>query len=135
LFGAVCSEHGTGAALVLPACNSEAMQLHFDEIATKVTPGARAIILLDQAGWHGTKTLKIPSNISLLPLPPPAPLRLEHADRPALENDVSRTPRLGNHRSFNLRIGISSQRAASVAVERTRCSNFANHRGESANRT
>jgi hypothetical protein len=37
LFGAVCSEHGTGAALVLPACNSEAMQLHLDEIATKVT--------------------------------------------------------------------------------------------------
>src|SRR5271154_3488266 len=25
-----------GAALVLPACNSEAMQLHLDEIATKV---------------------------------------------------------------------------------------------------
>ena len=28
LFGAVCPELGTGAALVLPACNSEAMQLH-----------------------------------------------------------------------------------------------------------
>jgi hypothetical protein len=27
---------------VLPACNSEAMQLHLDEIATKVTPGAHA---------------------------------------------------------------------------------------------
>jgi len=38
LFGAVCPELGTGAALVLPACNSEAMQLHLDEIATKVTP-------------------------------------------------------------------------------------------------
>jgi hypothetical protein len=32
LFGAVCAERGTGAALVLPACNSEAMQLHLDEI-------------------------------------------------------------------------------------------------------
>ena len=37
LFGAVCPERGAGAALVLPACNSEAMQLHLDEIATKVT--------------------------------------------------------------------------------------------------
>ena len=139
LFGAVCAEHGTGAALVLPACNSEAMQLHLDEIATKVTPGAHAIILLDQAGWHDTKTLEIPSNISLLPLPPRAPelngqeniwqfmrqnwllqilrrrrrsllRRLEHADRPALENHVSRTPRLGNHRSFNLRIGITCRK-------------------------
>ena len=43
LFGAVCPERGTGAALVLTACNSEAMQLHLDEIATKVTPNAHAI--------------------------------------------------------------------------------------------
>jgi hypothetical protein len=73
LFGAVCPQHGTGAALVLPACNSEAMQLHLAEIATKVAPGAHAILNLDQAGWHGTKALKVPSNITLLPLPPRAP--------------------------------------------------------------
>ena len=73
LFGAVCPEHGTGAALVLPFCNTEAMQLHLDEIAATVTAGAHAILILDQAGWHGAKELKIPSNISLLPLPPRAP--------------------------------------------------------------
>src|SRR5262245_10029901 len=44
LFGAVCPERGAGAALVLPACNTEAMQLHLDEIATKITPGAHAIL-------------------------------------------------------------------------------------------
>jgi putative transposase len=73
LFGAVCPDRGTGAALVLPVCNSEAMQLHLDEIATKVAPGAHAILILDQAGWHGAKQLRIPANISLLPLPPRAP--------------------------------------------------------------
>jgi hypothetical protein len=73
LFGAVCPERGADAALVLPACNTEAMQLHLDEIATKVTPGAHAIVLLDQAGWHGAKALKVPNNISLLRLPPRAP--------------------------------------------------------------
>jgi hypothetical protein len=36
LFGAVGPEHGTGAALVLPFCNTEAMQLHLDEIAARV---------------------------------------------------------------------------------------------------
>jgi hypothetical protein len=41
LFGAVCPERGAGAVLVPPACNTEAMQLHLDEIATKITPGAR----------------------------------------------------------------------------------------------
>ena len=63
LFGAVCPELGTGAALVVPFCNSEAMQLHLNEIASKVSPGAHAIVILDQAGWHGAKELKIPHNI------------------------------------------------------------------------
>ena len=73
LFGAVCPERGTGAALVLPVCNSEAMQLHLDAIADKVEPGAHAIVILDQAGWHGAKDLRLPANISLLPLPPRSP--------------------------------------------------------------
>ena len=73
LFGAVCPERGAGAALVLPACNCEAMQLDLDEIATKVAPRSDAIILLDQAGWHGAKALVVPNNISLVPLPPRAP--------------------------------------------------------------
>ena len=73
LFGAVCPERGTGAALVLPFCNTEAMQLHLDEIGARVTAGAHAILILDQAGWHGAKDLEIPRNLSLLPLPPRAP--------------------------------------------------------------
>ena len=73
VFGAVCPERGTGAALVLPDCNSEAMQLHLDVIAYKVTPGAHAIVILDRAGWHGAKDLRVPADISLLPLPPRSP--------------------------------------------------------------
>ncbi len=73
IFGEVCSERGTGAALVLPVCNSEAMQLRLDVIADKVAPGAHAIVILDQAGWHGAKDLHVPGNISLLPLPPRSP--------------------------------------------------------------
>jgi hypothetical protein len=73
LFGAVCPERGAGAAHVLPAFNTEPMQHNLDQIATKVTPGAHAVLLLDQAGWHGAAALKVPPNISLLPLPSRAP--------------------------------------------------------------
>ncbi len=73
LFGAICPARGTGAALVLPSCNTGAMQLHIDEIATQVAPGAHAILLLDQAGWHTAKALRVPRNITLMPLPPRSP--------------------------------------------------------------
>ena len=73
IFGAVCPERATGAALVLPFADTEAMNLHLAEIARTVAPGAHAVLVLDGAGWHGGKDLAVPDNISLLILPPYAP--------------------------------------------------------------
>src|SRR6516225_1991515 len=50
IFGGVCPKQGKGAALILPACNTEAMNLHLAEIAAAVDPAAHAILLVDQAG-------------------------------------------------------------------------------------
>ena len=49
------------------------MQKHIDEIGRAVTAGAHALIILDQAGWHTTRKLKLPNNLSLVPLPPACP--------------------------------------------------------------
>ena len=38
-----------------------------------VMPGAHALIILDKAGWHTTGKLKLPSNLTLVPLPPACP--------------------------------------------------------------
>ena len=73
IFGAVCPQQGKGAALVLPYCNTEAMGLHLAEIATMVSPGRHAVLLLDQAGWHLSAALRVPPNITLLPLPSKCP--------------------------------------------------------------
>ena len=73
IFGAICPRQGKGAALVLPRCNSAAMTLHLAEIAKIVTPGAHAVLILDQAGWHRSNKLVVPANITLLPLPPRCP--------------------------------------------------------------
>lgn len=73
IFGAICPARGVGAALVLPRCNTQAMHWHLDEISSQVAPAAHAVILLDQAGWHTTNKLTIPSNITLMPLPPRSP--------------------------------------------------------------
>ena len=50
------------------------MNLHLAEISTQIASGAHAVITLDGAGWHQTGgKLKLPDNISLLPLPPYSP--------------------------------------------------------------
>jgi hypothetical protein len=73
LFGAICAERGTGAAVVMPRADTQAMQHHLDEIARTLTPKAHAVLVLDQAGWHTTEKLRLPENLSLLPLPPKSP--------------------------------------------------------------
>lgn len=55
----------TDAALVLPVVNTKAMKHHLAEISATVATGAHAIIPLDQAGWHTTRELEVPDNLSL----------------------------------------------------------------------
>ncbi len=50
------------------------MTLHLAEISRLVAPGAHAVVTLDGAGWHQTGgKLRVPDNVSLLPLPPYSP--------------------------------------------------------------
>lgn len=74
LFGAICPDRGVGAAIIMPAVNTEAMNEHLREISTQVAAGTHAVLVLDGAGWHQKGgELTVPNNITLLPLPPYAP--------------------------------------------------------------
>ena len=73
IFGAICPKDGKGAALVMPRCDTEAMNLHLAEIATQIAPGAHAALLVDQAGWHLSGGLIVPPNITLIALPAKCP--------------------------------------------------------------
>jgi DDE superfamily endonuclease len=73
LFGAVCPSRDTGVALIMPNADTDAMQQHLDAIGAAVAPPVHALLILDQAGWHTTGKLKLPSNITLVPLPPACP--------------------------------------------------------------
>jgi hypothetical protein len=91
LFGALCPGRAVGAAVIMPAANSEAMGIHLAEISTQVAPGAHAVVLCDGAGWHQTGgALKLPSNLSLLPIPPYSPELnpMENARQPAQPSDM-----------------------------------------------
>ncbi len=73
MFGAICPENGKGAGLVLPYCDTKAMEAQLEEVSQAVAPGAHAVLLLDQAGWHVSPKLKVPDNITLVLLPPRSP--------------------------------------------------------------
>ena len=49
------------------------MQVYLDKFAETIGPEEHVLLVLDQAGWHGAKTLSVPQNITLEPLPPRAP--------------------------------------------------------------
>ena len=73
LFGAVCPSQGKAAALIMPVCNTTAMNHHLSEISSQVAADAHAVVILDRAGWHRSQGLVVPGNITLLELPPYSP--------------------------------------------------------------
>lgn len=62
---------GQSEFLIFPSVSVPLMQLALEEFSKAVDPEGRQIIvlLLDQAGWHMSKKLKVPPNIFLLPFP------------------------------------------------------------------
>jgi transposase len=48
------------------------MQIFLEEVASR-HPSEKLVMVLDGAGWHASKALRVPDNVRLLPLPAYAP--------------------------------------------------------------
>lgn len=73
LYGAVNPLTGDSCARILPWANTDMMQIHLDALSEHVGAARHIVLVLDNAGWHGSKALDVPENITLLPLPPYSP--------------------------------------------------------------
>ena len=71
IFGAVCPEENKSSAVIYEVANYEVMQVHLDLIAKEIDK--HAVVVMDKAGWHISKKLKIPKKISIMHLPSHAP--------------------------------------------------------------
>ena len=49
------------------------MQVFLDAFAATIAEDEHVALVVDGAGWHGSKTLNVPSNITLVALPPYCP--------------------------------------------------------------
>jgi transposase len=73
LYGAVDPATGDSAALLLPYVNTECMNLFLKVLSETLGPDEHAVLVMDNAGWHHSKRLEMPENITPLFLPPYSP--------------------------------------------------------------
>ena len=73
LFAACRPGTDEAFALALPRATTEAMHIFLADFARQLAPATHAVLLLDQAGWHGAKRLAVPANVTLLSLPAYSP--------------------------------------------------------------
>ena len=73
LFSAICPARGTAIGHVCDRANTGEMSRHLLDIGNATPPGRHALVILDGAGWHRSKALEVPGNVSLLRLPAYSP--------------------------------------------------------------
>ena len=73
VFGSVNPLTGASSALLAPTVNTDYMNHHLRFISEQAGPEVHVVLVLDQAGWHVAKALKVPENVSLLYLPAYSP--------------------------------------------------------------
>jgi transposase len=90
VYGFVRPSTGQVEWLILPTVNLELFQLALDFFAEAAGATKRVVLIIDQAGWHTSKKLKIPAGLHLLPLPAYSP-ELQPAEKlwPLLHESVA----------------------------------------------
>jgi transposase len=73
LFTAVCPETGEACGLITPQVNAGTMNAFLEEFSHELPSDVHAVMVLDRAGWHTAKALKVPANVTLVHLPPKSP--------------------------------------------------------------
>lgn len=73
LFGAVKPGTDEAFAWIMPEVSTKVMQIFLDEFAKTIPADEHAVMVADQASWHTTPDLKIPDNVTMVPLPPYSP--------------------------------------------------------------
>jgi transposase len=73
VFSALCPASGDAAGLITPNVNTGTMNAFLEQFAAGLPPDVHAAMVLDRAGWHTARALKVPANVTLVLLPPKSP--------------------------------------------------------------
>jgi len=70
---AVCAATGAASALIMPELNTAVVNLFLAQLSHDLPAGVHAVLIWDGAGFHTGGELVVPSNVSLIRLPPYSP--------------------------------------------------------------
>lgn len=73
LYAAVEPATGHSVALQAPAVDTSTMNTYLGMVSAELGEYDHAVLIMDQAGWHRAKKLKVPDNITILYLPAYSP--------------------------------------------------------------
>jgi transposase len=73
LYAAVEPATGDSVALLMPVVNIATFGTFLQELSSKLRADEHAVLIMDQAGWHTSKRVTVPENITVLLLPPYSP--------------------------------------------------------------
>ncbi len=73
LYAAVEPGTGESAALLAPHANTGTMNAFLKILDNERKPDEHFVLIMDQAGWHKSRGLKLPAEITVLLLPPYSP--------------------------------------------------------------
>lgn len=59
--------------MLSPYINVEIINVFLQQFAAEIPPDAHVVMVWDQAGFHTGKALRVPANITIVPLPPYSP--------------------------------------------------------------
>jgi hypothetical protein len=68
VFAAVCPKTGDATGLIAPVMNA-----FLEQFGRELPADVQAVMVLDRAGWHMAGTLVVPTNVTLIHLPPKSP--------------------------------------------------------------
>ena len=73
VIGAACPATGHAEGLICSSLNTAMINLFLQQFAQTIPADEHAVLIWDGAGYHTSKTLVIPANITVLQLPPYSP--------------------------------------------------------------
>jgi transposase len=73
VIGAVCPWSGQSVGLLSPYINSEIINIYLRQFSRELDGDVHAVLVWDQAGFHTSRQLDIPENITIVPLPAYSP--------------------------------------------------------------